>query len=68
MYVKAVGEAPLRRTWHQEEASSCLIQLRAGERSSADDDEASEHHSSHTDEHKDAPEASINWMMEELSD
>lgn len=42
--------------------------MRAGERSRADDDEASEHHSSHADEHKDAPEAPINWTMEELSD
>lgn len=46
-------------TSYQKEATSCFIQAVAGKRSSADDDEAANHHSCYSNEHKDAPETSV---------
>lgn len=49
------------KTRCQEKATPCFIQAMACKRSSTDDEEPSKSHSCHTNEHKNAPEASVDY-------
>lgn len=54
-------------TRYEEEATSSFIQAVACKWSSTDDEKPTENHSCHTNEHKDAPESSVDCIAEMLT-